>query len=118
MSEPISPQAPFSPAKAGSLLWRIVRRLLRIKWLWITAGVLLLVRLGAGACTTYVPPNMVGVKQVYYGSGAGIKPEYYGPGLHFVTAGYERLHLFPRDLQVINFSDSPSEVSVQSRSAP
>jgi regulator of protease activity HflC (stomatin/prohibitin superfamily) len=58
------------------------------------------------------------VKQVYYGSGAGIKKELYGPGLHFVTAGVERLYLFPRDLEVVNFSDSHSEVSQNQKSAP
>jgi regulator of protease activity HflC (stomatin/prohibitin superfamily) len=55
---------------------------------------------------------------VYYGSQAGIRNESYGPGLHFVISGVERLHLFPHDLQVINFSDSQSEVSNDFRSAP
>jgi regulator of protease activity HflC (stomatin/prohibitin superfamily) len=61
---------------------------------------------------------MVGVRQVYYGSSAGIKNDVRGPGLHFLAAGVERLHLFPHDLQLINFSDSPSEVSLQQRTAP
>jgi regulator of protease activity HflC (stomatin/prohibitin superfamily) len=61
---------------------------------------------------------MVGVRQVYYGGSAGIKNDVYGPGLHFITAGVERLHLFPHDLQILNFSDSSSEVSQQFRSAP
>ena len=46
------------------------------------------------------------------------RPESYGPGLHFIVAGVERLHLFPHDLQVINFSDSSSEISQQVRAAP
>src|SRR4029079_6023060 len=49
---------------------------------------------------------------------AGIKNERYGPGLHFVTAGVERLHLFPSDLQVMSFSDSSSEMSRAVRNAP
>jgi regulator of protease activity HflC (stomatin/prohibitin superfamily) len=73
---------------------------------------------GPSSCTTYVPPNMVGVRQVYYGSNAGIKPETYGPGLHFVVGGIERLHLFRHDLQVVNFSGSSSEASIAERTAP
>jgi regulator of protease activity HflC (stomatin/prohibitin superfamily) len=61
---------------------------------------------------------MVGLRQVYYGDGAGIKKEVYGPGLHLIAAAVERLHLFPHDLQLVNFSDSPSEASQQLRSAP
>ena len=73
--------------------------------------------LGA-TCSTYVPPNMVAIRQVYFGSGAGIKPERYDPGLHFIMAGVERLHLFPADLQAVNLSDSPSETSARFRAAP
>ena len=35
-----------------------------------------------------------------------------------MAVGTERLHLFPHDIQVIDFSDSPSEVSEELRSAP
>ena len=59
----------------------------------------------------------MGIRQSYYGAHAGIKPGTYGPGLHFTMAGFERLHLFPNDLQIINFSGSTSEVSQKSRQA-
>jgi regulator of protease activity HflC (stomatin/prohibitin superfamily) len=109
---------PFNLSGAATLLGRILRRLMKSRVAWIAGGVLLIGYCGPSSCSTYVPPNMVGVKQVYYGSSAGIKNEVYGPGLHFLTAGVERLHLFPHDLQLVNFSDSPSEVSKQFRSAP
>jgi regulator of protease activity HflC (stomatin/prohibitin superfamily) len=115
VSDPITPRL----ALDWQTLWRIgrgvARRLFRIKALWlIGAGVAGIYILGS-SCSTYVPPNMIGIRQVYFGSGAGIKPESYGPGLHFIVGGIERLHLFPRDLQIINFSDSSSEQSQQSR---
>jgi regulator of protease activity HflC (stomatin/prohibitin superfamily) len=114
----ITPKLPFRGDRVRSLLGRLLRRLLRSRVFWIAGGALFIIYCGPSSCSTYVPPNMVGVKQVYYGSSAGIKNDTYGPGLHFLAAGVERLHLFPHDLQVINFSDSPSEVSRQFRSAP
>jgi regulator of protease activity HflC (stomatin/prohibitin superfamily) len=100
------------------LAGRILGNLLRRRGFWFLAGGVFLAYLGPASCTTYVPPDMVGVKQVYYGAGAGIKNQVYGPGTHFVVATVERLHLFPHDLQLVNFSDSPSEISRQFRSAP
>jgi regulator of protease activity HflC (stomatin/prohibitin superfamily) len=114
----IHPRVPGSGQAAARGLLRVLGRILRSKIFWIAALPVIVFYCGAGSCTTYVPPDMVGIKQVYYGSGAGIKPEPYGSGLHFITAGVERLHLFSRDLQVINFSDSPSEVSANLRNAP
>jgi regulator of protease activity HflC (stomatin/prohibitin superfamily) len=108
---------PRIPGAAGGVL-RFLLAILKSKWFWMIGAPIILVIVAARSCTTYVPPNRVGNKQVYYGSSSGIRKETYGPGLHFVTAGVERLHLFPSDLQVISFSDSGSEVSVAARSAP
>jgi regulator of protease activity HflC (stomatin/prohibitin superfamily) len=118
MIDPIRPRLPFSWDQLGSTGGRLLRRLLRVRALWIIVGAWVFIYILGSSCTTYIPPNMVGVRQVYYGSQAGIRNESYGPGLHFVTAGLERLHLFPHDLQVINFSDSTSEVSREFRAAP
>lgn len=118
MSDMIAPKIGPTGREAARVAGHLLGRLLRFRWLWIAGGGTLFVYLVSGSCTTYVPPAMNGVKQVYYGRGAGIKTDVYGPGLHFVTGGVERLHMFPNDLQVINFSDSPSEVSRAFRSAP
>jgi len=104
--------------QAASGLFRILFAILKNKWFWIFGAPIFLVVVSARACTTYVPPNRVGIKQVNYGSNSGIRKEAYGPGLHFVTAGVERLHLFPSDLQVVSFSDSGTEMSRRSRTAP
>mgnify|MGYP001015734647 CR=1 FL=1 len=111
MSTTIRPKLPVNGADVVGALFRLLGRLFRIRPVWITAVVLFVIWISFSSCTTYVPPNMAGVKQVYYGGNAGIRNAIYGPGLHFVTAGVERVHLFPHDLQVINFSNSASEVS-------
>ena len=118
MSDVIEPKMPWHPKRIFDLLIGIIRGFLRRRRLALVVGSLFLIWIGAKSCSTYVPPNMVGLKQVYYGSEAGIRKQIYWPGLHFVAPGVERLHLFPHDIQVIDFSDSPSEVSSELRSAP
>jgi regulator of protease activity HflC (stomatin/prohibitin superfamily) len=117
VSDPIRPRLPFEWSRAGGVARGLVGRLLRVRALWIVLGGWFAIYLLGSSCSTYVPPNMTGIRQVYYGSGAGIKPDVYGPGLHFNIAGLERLHLFPHDLQIINFSGSQSEASQSERQA-
>jgi regulator of protease activity HflC (stomatin/prohibitin superfamily) len=116
--EPVRPKIPWEPTHFKQGLSALLRRMVRVRALWIVFGSLFVIYLAGGSCTTYVPPDMVGLRQVYFGSSAGIRPEAYGPGLHLVMAGVERLHMFPRNLQLINFSDSSSELSETSRTAP
>lgn len=122
MSDPITPRMPVTP---GSLirgllrgLWNLVRFIFRHKFLYIPLVLALVALIGFGACTYYVPPGHVGLLQTIYGSDAGIKPEPHIVGLHFVNPLSERMHIFPADLQVINYSDSPSERSSEFRSTP
>jgi regulator of protease activity HflC (stomatin/prohibitin superfamily) len=118
VSDPIRPRFAVKASDVGGVLSGLGRRLFRLKVFWLVLGGLFAFYVLSSACSTYIPPNMVGIRQVYYGSQGGIRAEVYGPGLHFVVAGVERLHLFPHNLQVINFSDSSSEVSQQFRAAP
>ena len=60
------------------------------------------------ALTTYIKPDELAVRQIYVGSNKGIQEEIYGPGLHFVMPGYERLHTFPRDIQLLEFNKGVS----------
>jgi regulator of protease activity HflC (stomatin/prohibitin superfamily) len=60
----------------------------------------------------------VGLLQKFYGSDAGIRQDVYGPGLHFILPFSERMHLYPSDLQTVNFSDSATESSRRYRTAP
>jgi regulator of protease activity HflC (stomatin/prohibitin superfamily) len=118
MSDVIKPRMPFDASRMGERVTSLGKRLLRNKWFWIIAAALLLFRCGSSCATAYVPPDMVGIRQVYYGGGAGIKTHVYGPGTHFIFRGYERLHLFPHNMQVVNFSDSRYESLRGARSAP
>jgi regulator of protease activity HflC (stomatin/prohibitin superfamily) len=57
-----------------------------------------------GATQTVAADNMA-IRQVYVGPGKGLQEKVLAPGLHLVIPGYERLHLFPRDLQLIELND-------------
>ena len=77
--------------------------------LYLLIGALVVVVVAYGFCTVYVRPNEVGVKQVIVGSTKGILPEVYYPGVHWVSPGTERMHLFPTDIQLFNLTNDPSE---------
>lgn len=81
-------------------------------------GIVLLV-LAAVFLTLTVPvqADEFAVRQVYLGPSKGVQEQVYGPGLHFVVPGYERLHVFPRDLQVLDLNDSEVEHERSSREA-
>jgi regulator of protease activity HflC (stomatin/prohibitin superfamily) len=113
----IKPKAPLSPLGLLGGLLKLLLKLFRFKVVWIPTVILVAVWIGAGSCTTYVPANTYAVRQVVYGSNAGIQKGIMAPGLHFVIPSYERYHLFHRDLQAVNFSDSRSEGSKRSRTA-
>jgi regulator of protease activity HflC (stomatin/prohibitin superfamily) len=118
VSAPILPKIPLSGADVWARVVVVLRWLLRRKALWIVVGGIVLIEIVTALCATYVPPDMIGIKQVYFGSDAGIRQGTYGPGEHFVLSGIERLHLFPADLQVLNLTDSNSETSMRTRNAP
>lgn len=58
--------------------------------------------------TQDIPPDEFAIRQVYLGPKKGLQETTYGPGLHFVMPGYERLHTFPRDIQLLEFNDRAS----------
>lgn len=68
--------------------------------------------------TTNVAPNEFAVKQVYLGPNKGVQEGIYGPGLHFVMPGYERLHAFPRSLRMLEFNDNKLTASTDAMVAP
>jgi regulator of protease activity HflC (stomatin/prohibitin superfamily) len=82
----------------------------RMRRLWILGSSLLVILIGYNSCTTYVRPGEAGVKQIKFGLGKGIEPFIYGVGLHYVGVG-ETMHRFPTSLQVLELSNSKSEVS-------
>jgi len=55
--------------------------------------------------TVEVPPDARAVRQVNLGPNRGIQNDVVDTGLHFVVPGYEQLHLFPKDLQILELND-------------
>src|SRR5262249_18980500 len=115
MSDPVRPKLPSSASGLLSGVFRILGRILKSRLFWLIFVPLLVVYCGAHAVTSYVPPNMVAIKQVFYGSSRGIQPDIYKPGVYFLTPGVEQFHLFPQDIQVMNYSNSTSEVAAAER---
>lgn len=118
-SSPISPSLDPNPVERFFRgLWNLVKWFFGRKWLWIPTDSLIVLWIAMGNCFVYVPPGSSGLKQKFYGDDAGIKPEAYATGLHFIFPFTERMHLYPTDLQTVNFSDSASESSQEYRTAP
>jgi regulator of protease activity HflC (stomatin/prohibitin superfamily) len=80
--------------------------------LLVTAAILGLI-LFYLTCTTYVGPGEFGVKQVFYSplgilGKVGTQEEVYGTGIHHQFPSLERVHLFPKTIQVLTMRDSPN----------
>ncbi|MCB9662892.1 MAG: SPFH domain-containing protein [Alphaproteobacteria bacterium] len=78
---------------------------------WVVRGVLAGVAL-VGLSTAWfalaqpIQADEFGVRQIYFGPNRGVQQgTLYEAGLHLVIPGYERLHVFPRDLQAMDFND-------------
>lgn len=72
-------------------------------------AVLGIVGVGLLSLSQKVGPGEFAVRQVYFGPSKGVQQGVYGSGLHLVIPGYERLHVFPQDLQVLDLNDSELE---------
>lgn len=75
---------------------------------WLLAALVPLFVLRA-CVLTYVPPDQIGVRQVSFGFSKGLQKEPVLPGYRRELAGMEAVHTFPRDLQVVEFTNSESE---------
>jgi regulator of protease activity HflC (stomatin/prohibitin superfamily) len=67
------------------------------------------------SCFVYVHPDEVGIRQVLFGSDAGIKKDPVRTGLRLAVRGAERIHIFPTDLQVMDMVSSTGEGGRQAR---
>lgn len=64
-----------------------------------------------GCFITYVPPDEIGVRQISFGPSKGLQKEAVSPGWRREVSGYERIETFPRDIQVVEFTNNPQEKS-------
>ncbi|HEX9944188.1 MAG TPA: SPFH domain-containing protein [Thermoanaerobaculia bacterium] len=71
-----------------------------------------------GCVLTYVPPGQIGVRQVSYGAEKGLRKKPVPPGYRRELSGYERIHAFPRDIQVVEFTDNAAEKGEGHRQMP
>jgi regulator of protease activity HflC (stomatin/prohibitin superfamily) len=71
------------------------------------------------ACViTYVPPDQIGVRQVSYGSEKGLRKKPVSSGYRREISGYEKIHTFPRDIQVVEFTNNQAEQGEGHRQRP
>ena len=104
---PRIPRVRIAPATGGLL-----------RWAALVLGTLVAAYAIWSSVTVTIPPWEVAVRQVYVGPSKGIQEAIYGPGLHLVVPGYERLHAFPRDLRLLEFNDDNLSSSEGSSLAP
>ena len=60
---------------------------------------------------TYIPPDRIGLRQISFGLNKGLQKELVYPGYRRRISGYETIQSFPRDIQVVEFSNDPMEHS-------
>jgi len=64
---------------------------------------------------TYVPPDEIGLRQISFGSSKGLQKTLVHPGYRRQIRSYETIRTFPRNIQVVEFTDSEIERSQDHR---
>ncbi len=81
-----------------------------MRYVILSAGVLLFSLIFFGSCTEYVAPNEVGIVESRIVPPTGIRAgEKRGGRVYFLMPG-QTIHSFPKDLQVLDLTSSTSEV--------
>jgi regulator of protease activity HflC (stomatin/prohibitin superfamily) len=62
-----------------------------------------------GCVITYVSPDQIGLRQIAFGPSKGLQKSLVGPGYRRQIRGYETIRTFPRDIQVVEFTNSDAE---------
>lgn len=96
------------PSMPGNLLRTIL----------LGSGALLLALFLWFSTTVSIAPDEFGIRQVYVGPGKGLQSDMFPPGTHLVIPGYERFHVFPRKVQVLEFNDDHVQASTEADFAP
>lgn len=68
-----------------------------------------------GCLITYVAPGQIALRQVAFGPNKGLQKKLVGPGYRRQVRGYETVRTFPRDIQIVEFTDNPAERSADHR---
>ena len=64
---------------------------------------------------TYVAPGQIALRQVAFGPNKGLQKKLVGPGYRRQVRGYETVRTFPRDIQIVEFTNNPAERSADHR---
>src|SRR5690348_15194842 len=62
-----------------------------------------------GCLITYVSPDQIGLRQIAFGPNKGLQKTLVSAGYRRQIRGYETIRTFPRDLQIIDFTNNPAE---------
>ncbi len=81
----------------------------------IAIGIIAVLALIFNFALAYVEPNEFGIKQVKIGLKRGIQEKPYFTGLHLLIPGMQLMHYLPKDMQVLELTNSPSIASKFSR---
>lgn len=98
-------KVPSFKFKGGGCLSAIVKILLVLSPLIIVRSCFI----------TYVPPDQIGLRQISYGSSKGLQKTLVQPGYRRSIRTYETIRTFPRNIQVVEFTNSESERSPDHR---
>jgi regulator of protease activity HflC (stomatin/prohibitin superfamily) len=110
MSEPAS-----TPRFRTSLPWAQGLKTRALK-LGLKAALFVLPLFFLRACfLTYVPPDHIGMRQVSFGPGKGLQKELVYPGYRRQISGYEQVRTFPRNVQIVEFTNNESETGAGNR---
>jgi len=90
----------------------------RGRFLYLIIAPVVLALFSYASCSVYVHPSQFGIKQVIVGPGKGINKEIYTTGLHWITPGAERMHLFPTEVQLLSLTADPNERGRSDRRLP
>jgi regulator of protease activity HflC (stomatin/prohibitin superfamily) len=94
------------PVKVPTFTFRGGRILsFALKVLLILSPLLLL----RGCLITYVAPGEIGLRQIAFGPSKGLQKTLVGAGYRRQIRGYETIRTFPRDIQIVEFTNSESE---------
>ena len=75
----------------------------------LVVAILVIVAMVYNLLLAYVGPAEYGIKQVKIGINRGIQEKVYTTGLHLVLPGMEVMHTFPRNLQVFELNNFPTQ---------
>src|SRR5438132_12026495 len=67
---------------------------------------------------TYVAPHEIALRQISFGPNKGLQKSLVMPGYRRQLFGYETVRTFPRNLQVVEFTNSPEERGPKHRIMP